>query len=294
MKPRSLMFTLYGDYIQFYGGEVWVGSLIKMMKEFGISESSVRGAILRMVQQDLLKVRKIGNRSYYSMTEKGKRRIDDGHQRVYSIRSQKWDGYWRIMTYSIPEEKRALRNQIRKELNWTGFGMISNSTWVSPNSLEKQVMEMIQTYQLENNTVLFSASSIVSHDNEDIIKKGWDLETLSEEYLQFISQYEKIHEVLKEKAWDETLTDKECFLERTTLVHNYRKFLFKDPGFPVDLLPDNWNGTKARELFWNIHQLISVRAVRYFDSLFEQAPDQDHKLNRETAINPFSEIYISN
>lgn len=53
MKPRSLMFTLFGDYVQYYGGEIWIGSLIKLMGEFGISESSVRGATLRMVQQEL-------------------------------------------------------------------------------------------------------------------------------------------------------------------------------------------------------------------------------------------------
>lgn len=60
MKPRSLMFTLYGEYIQYYGGEIWVGSLIQLMNAFGISESSVRGAILRMVQKNLLQVRKRG------------------------------------------------------------------------------------------------------------------------------------------------------------------------------------------------------------------------------------------
>jgi phenylacetic acid degradation operon negative regulatory protein len=94
-------------------------------------------------------------------------------------------------------------------------------------------------------------------------------------------------------VWNDSLTDLECFIERTSLVHEYRKFLFKDPGFPLDLLPNDWSGTKARDLFWNIHQLISVRAVRYFEFLFEQAPDRNYDPNREKAINPFSEIYVN-
>ena len=57
------MFTLYGEYIQYYGGEIWVGSLIKLMNQFGVSESSVRGAMFRMVKKNLLQVRKIGNNS---------------------------------------------------------------------------------------------------------------------------------------------------------------------------------------------------------------------------------------
>ncbi|MFC4769409.1 PaaX family transcriptional regulator C-terminal domain-containing protein [Effusibacillus consociatus] len=292
MKPRSLMFTLYGDYIQYYGGEIWVGSLIRLMSEFGISESSVRGAILRMVNQELLKVRKVGNKSYYSLTDKAKRRVEEGVRRVYSIRNHKWDGYWRIFTYSVPEEKRDLRNQLRKELSWTGCGLISNSTWVSPNPLEEQIMEIVKAYRLEPYTFLFSSSSIISHDHKEIIERGWNLEEIATEYQQFIEHYGIKYERLKEGAWNNTLTDRECFIERTALVHEYRKFLFKDPGFPLDLLPPNWSGIKARELFWNIHQLISVRAVKFFEECFQQGADPS-VYNREKAINPFTEMHVT-
>lgn len=286
------MFTLYGEYIQYYGGEVWVGSLIQLMNKFGVSESSSRGAIFRMVQKNLLQVRKIRNKSYYSLTELGKRRIEDGIKRVYTTQSQTWDGMWRILTYSFPEEKRELRNVIRKELNWTGFGAISNSTWVSPNPLEEQVLEMVNTYKIEDHVFLFSSSSIVSHDNESIINKGWNLQVISNEYDIFIAEFTRKFEELREKAMDNTLTDTECFIERTTLVHQYRKFLFQDPGFPRDLLPTQWSGAKARELFWNIHQLISIPAVRYFESLYEPAPDQEIEAKRDKAINPFRELYM--
>ncbi|MEB3100167.1 phenylacetic acid degradation operon negative regulatory protein PaaX [Ferviditalea candida] len=292
MKPRSLMFTLFGDFIRYYGGEIWIGSLIRMMSEFGISESSVRGATLRMVQQDLLKVRRVGNKSYYSLTDKGKRRIEDGVRRVYSVNNHKWDGYWRILTYSVPEEKRDLRNQIRKELLWTGFGLMSNGTWVSPNPLEEQIMEMVRTYDLYDYTMLFSSASVISHDNQYIIEKGWNLHEIQSEYQTFIETYKPKYEQLKDRVWDNTLTDVEAFVERIYLVHIYRKFLFKDPGFPMDFLPSAWNGNVARDLFWHIHQLISTQAVRYFESVFEHAPDIHLSASRERAINPFAEVYL--
>ncbi|MBA4538625.1 phenylacetic acid degradation operon negative regulatory protein PaaX [Bacillus aquiflavi] len=292
MKPRSLMFTLYGEYIQYYGGEIWVGSLIQLMNRFGVSESSVRGAILRMVQNHLLRVRKIGNKSYYSVTEQGGRRVEDGVKRVYAAPSPLWDGKWRILMYSFPEEKRELRNEIRKELSWTGFGMISNSTWVSPNPLEDQVRQMIKNYHIEDYTMLFSSATVVSHSNQYVIDKGWDLQHISDEYDRFIQQYEPKFDELREKALNNSLTDEECFIERTQIVHEYRKFLFQDPGFPRDLLPENWSGTKARELFWNIHQLISIPAVRFFESIFEHAPDQEIDPERNKAINPFKEVYV--
>jgi phenylacetic acid degradation operon negative regulatory protein len=293
MKPRSLMFTLFGDFIKHYGGEVWIGSLIRMMNEFGISESSVRGATLRMVQQDLLEVRRVGNKSYYTLTDSGNRRLEDGVRRVYAIRNHKWDGVWRILTYSVPEEKRDLRNQIRQELVWTGFGLLSNSVWVSPNPLEKQIMDMIKTYHLEPYTILFSSTSVVSHSDQEVVEKGWNLNEISEEYDQFINKYQEKYDEFKEKIWNGTISDSECFIWRTNLVHEYRKFLFKDPGFPLDILPANWSGIKARELFWNIHQLISVPAVRHFEILFETIPDKNENFNREKAINPFSDMYVN-
>ena len=41
---------------------------------------------------------------------------------------------------------------------------------------------------------------------------------------------------------DGRMTDAECFVERTKLVHEYRKFLFLDPGLPKELLPEMWSG----------------------------------------------------
>ncbi len=289
MKPRSLMFTLFGDFIQYYGGEIWIGSLIRLMNDFGISESSVRGATLRMMQQDFFQVRKIGNKSYYSLTPKGKRNQEEGVRRVYSIRNHKWDGFWRVLIYSMPEEKRDLRNQVRKELTWVGFGMVSGSTWLSPNPLEKQILEMIDTYDLKEYAMLLSSSAFLSHEPHEIISKGWNLDQIQEQYEEFIEETRPKYERLKEQAWNNALSDQEAFIERTRLVHAYRKFLFNDPGFPQDLLPDHWNGNEARDLFWHMHQLLSTQSVRYFESVFEGAPDRKVEARREKAINPFSE-----
>lgn len=284
------MFTLYGEYIKYYGGEIWVGSLIELMKQFGVSESSVRGAIFRMVQNNLLEVRKVGKKSYYSATSQG--RVDEGVSRVYATQNHMWDQKWRILTYSFPEEKREIRNKIRKELIWTGFGNLTNSTLVTPNPVEDQVKEMIRVYGIEEYAFLFTSSSIVTHDNQSIIDIGWDLNMVSDEYQTFIDKFTPKFEELREKALNNTLKDEECFIERTVLVHEYRKFLFQDPGFPRDLLPEGWIGIKARELFWNIHQLLSIPSIRYFESVFEEAPDREIQVERDKALNPFGEIYI--
>ena len=43
--------------------------------------------------------------------------------------------------------------------------------------------------------------------------------------------------------------DEAMFAARFHLVHEWRKFLFTDPGLPADLLPRDWAGRVAEDLF---------------------------------------------
>ena len=43
--------------------------------------------------------------------------------------------------------------------------------------------------------------------------------------------------------------DEASFAARFRLVHEWRKFLFADPGLPAELLPRDWPGAPAAELF---------------------------------------------
>ena len=43
--------------------------------------------------------------------------------------------------------------------------------------------------------------------------------------------------------------DESAFAARFRLVHEWRKFLFDDPGLPAELLPRDWPGQAAADLF---------------------------------------------
>ncbi|MGH1334046.1 MAG: PaaX family transcriptional regulator C-terminal domain-containing protein, partial [Exiguobacterium indicum] len=57
------------------------------------------------------------------------------------------------------------------------------------------------------------------------------------------------------------------------LVHEYRKFLFTDPGLPQELLPDAWSGHHAALLFEQYYRLLAQPASRFFESIFEETHD---------------------
>ncbi|MGG3736708.1 phenylacetic acid degradation operon negative regulatory protein PaaX [Aeribacillus pallidus] len=277
MNTRSMVFTIYGDYIRHYGNQIWIGSLIRLLKEFGHNDQAVRAAISRMSKQGWVQAEKRGNKSYYSLTERGVKRIEEAAKRIYKLHPEKWDGKWRILIYTIPEEKRNLRDELRKELVWSGFGTISNSCWISPNNLEKQVYDLIEKYDIEPYVDFFIAQYDGPHQNTQLVEKCWDLEAINEKYEEFISIYSQKFIIDKNKIQRGEMSDAECFVERTKLVHEYRKFLFVDPGLPEELLPNKWMGSHAASLFSEYYKELAKPASRFFEEVFTDGNELEKK-----------------
>lgn len=270
IKPRSMIFTLYGDYIQYYGGEIWIGSLLRLLEEFGHSGQSVRAAISRMNKQGWVQSRKEGNKSFYSLTPRGSRRVKEAAKRIYKLQNEVWDGKWRMLIYSIPEDKRNIRDELRKELGWSGFGFLSNSCWVSPNDLKEQVYDMFERYDISQYVDFFVTTYDGPKENKDLVQKCWNLSEINERFQQFIDAYLPRYELSKAKIEQGEMEDGACFVERTQLVHVYRKFLFYDPGLPDELLPDFWLGDRAAALFRHYYEALALPASRFFESIFEE------------------------
>ncbi|MFC0522714.1 phenylacetic acid degradation operon negative regulatory protein PaaX [Pontibacillus salicampi] len=277
MNTRSMIFTIYGDYIRHYGNQIWIGSLIRLLKEFGHNEQAVRAAVSRMSKQGWLEGEKQGNKSYYSLTSRGVKRIDEAGQRIFKLKPDTWDGKWRMLLYSIPEEKRSLRDELRKELIWSGFGSLSSSLWISPNRLEDKVNRLIEKYDIEEYVDVFLSEYNGPHENERIVEKSWDLEEINNRYSEFIRHYSQRFIIDKNKIHQGDMSDAQCFVERTKLVHEYRKFLFVDPGLPEELLPSKWYGGHAASLFSDYYKELAEPANRFFEEVFRNGNELTQK-----------------
>ena len=264
-----MIFTLYGDYIRHYGNEIWIGSLIKLLKEFGHNEQSVRAAISRMYKQGWVDSKKEGNKSYYFLTPRGIDRMDEAAKRIFKLNPEKWDGKWRMLIYSIPEEKRSIRDELRKELIWSGFGSIANSSFISPNDLTKQVYMLIEKYEIKEYVHYFIADYSGPRENQILLKECWDLHDINEHYKNFIDYYGEKYQEDKEKIAQRQMSQADCFVERTKLVHEYRKFLFIDPGLPEELLPEKWLGSTAANLFTDYYRELTEPACHFFEFVFQ-------------------------
>jgi phenylacetic acid degradation operon negative regulatory protein len=58
--------------------------------------------------------------------------LGEGRNRIFSFGQQtSWDGTWTLLIYTIPEQKRALRHDLRKRLRFLGFTTLRPATWAA-------------------------------------------------------------------------------------------------------------------------------------------------------------------
>jgi phenylacetic acid degradation operon negative regulatory protein len=274
-SSQDMVFTLYGDYIRYEGGEAWTGSLIELLGLFGLSAQAVRSTLSRMSNKGWLKSRKSGRHSFYSLTPKCIELLEEGAKRIFQPRSDPWDGRWHLLTYSIPESKRSLRRRLRRRLLWLGFGALHQGTWISPRNLGVEVEQAVDALDIRPYVELFAAEHRGFASDEEIVARCWNLEQLNAYYADFIARYDPpFQEHLAQQRTGESLDFQVCFVQRFMLVHEYRSSPYLDPNLPLELLPDYWLGGRAAQLFQQYHDLLTERAEAFVDSVLVKAPER--------------------
>ena len=267
LRARSMLFTLYGDYAYPRGQAIGLQGLVTFGARLGIGETAVRSAVARLSRQDWLTPRKSGNRRAYGLTEPGRRLIDEGTRRIYKPRSRPWDGRWCLLTYSIPEARRAARDRIRRQLAWLGFGSLGGGTYVSPRRVESDVLALVRAHGADRFARIFEARLSGPGADADLVRQCWDLAAIGRRYDDFITHYEPMHKRDVRRARTGALTAGSAFTARFALTHDFRRFPFIDPDLPRELVPLAWPGFRARVLFEEYHGMLTDGALRYFDGV---------------------------
>lgn len=266
LRPRSMLFTLYGDYAYPRGIDVWLSSLVRLGARLGISEVAVRSAVARLAQDGWIASRRVGTRSRYALTSRGRSLIQEGTQRIYRPGRTRRSGPWCILTYAIPEIKRAHRDRLRKQLAWLGFGALGGGAYVSPRDVATQAASLVAEHGVAEFARIFSARFEGPIPAAEMVRRCWDLEAIGRQYRAFLAHYEPLHRADSARKRKRALPDASAFVHRFALTHDFRRFPFIDPDLPAALLPRGWAGARARTLFERYHALLTDGALRFFNA----------------------------
>jgi len=264
IRAHSLIVTLYGDVIEPRGGTIWLGSLIDLMAPFGINERLVRTSMFRLGKEGWLSAERVGRRSYYSLTESGRRRFETAFKRVYSSELPAWDGLWRLLLLTGLSAE--TRKRLREELQWQGFAAFSPVLLASPRGELTDLSATLQELGAGDECIVFQTCAPLPATRalHRQVRESWNLDVLGAHYHTFIQAFRPLWQALGEAR---SIAPKDAFLSRILLIHEYRRLLLRDPQLPDELLPADWEGRAARQLCRDLYHLLYVRAEEWLEDV---------------------------
>jgi phenylacetic acid degradation operon negative regulatory protein len=250
MRARSALFDVYGDHLRGRGHQAPVSALIRLLEPVGIAAPAVRTAISRMAAQGWLEPTRVDAAPGYRATRRAIERLTEAASRIYRSGPEPWDRRWRLVFVELPGHRSA-RTRLREELHYLGYAEHAPGVWVCPFD------------RPEVDEVVARAGGMARHglalslDPDPV--GAWDLSALATAYAAWPDLADDLLEA-DAGAGDE---DEAAFAARFRLVHEWRKFLFDDPGLPAELLPRDWPGVPAAELFTSEAERLKPASDRF-------------------------------
>ena len=96
----------------------------------------------------------------------------DAQTLLYKPKKLKWDGYWRMIIFDVPEKKRRYRDYLRQMLKTLGFKELQKSTWVTPYPIPDFLKELLWEERMKHFTRFITIKEI---DYDQDIKASFGL-----------------------------------------------------------------------------------------------------------------------
>ena len=267
LRAGSLIITVFGDSIAPRGGTAWLGSLIRAMSEFGISERLVRTSVFRLARDGWLTSTQIGRRSFYSLTEEGRQKFEQATHRIYGEPRLDWSGEWTLVLLSALDATK--RETVRKELSWLGFGATSTSFMAHPAAELDDLKILLARLDVQEEVVVMNGRTLDDSQDDsmrELVRKSWNLEEIDDRYEEFLERFNRTRKAVR---GDGGLSPQNAFQIRTLLIQEYRKILLRDPLLPSAMLPNDWHGVDAYQLCRDLYQRVFHAADEFLTETVE-------------------------
>jgi phenylacetic acid degradation operon negative regulatory protein len=196
---------------------------------------------------DIEKVVK-NDKVYLRLTSSGNEKLKQDIP-FFRFSDKSWDGYWRIVIFDIPEERKSLRKALRYKLKELGLGQWQRSVYITPFDLEEEINQFLKANEVFGMAFCIKGKRLGGGDDKEIARHAFKLDQLDQEYEYFIDEETSntIIKINENKLQEEDINN---------YIDNYLRLILKDPGLPKDLLPDGWYVSLAKEEYRKTLQKI--------------------------------------
>lgn len=254
--------TLLGEYVLPRERPPWTSTVVEALAADGVEEKAARQALARTAADGWIVSERVGRRVRWILTPEGRHLLTEGADRIFAFgrTAPRWDGHWLILLVTVPETRRDLRHRLRTRLTWAGFGSPEPGIWINPDpGREAEAKDVLRDLDLDRGAMSFTAAHGTIGDLPAMVARAWDLTGLEADYEAFVTAFGASFRV--------AIGGTAALRAQTRLVHEWRRFPFLDPRLPRELLPADWSGTKAVEVFHARHAEWHAAAQQQWDAL---------------------------
>ena len=187
------------------------------------------------------------------LTQDGKGRLPpyfDPHR----FWDKKWNKWWYILMFDVPEKDRAYRDTLRAFLKRERFGCLQRSVWVTPRDVRSEYDDLNRAAAVDTVAFLFEARTVLGYGNQSVVQEAWDFGRIQEIQQRFISFTDSNLELLDAGGH----TDGELVELLRLEDHAYCQAMSMDPLLPSVLLPDGYAGYEAFARHGEIQRRIAA------------------------------------
>jgi phenylacetic acid degradation operon negative regulatory protein len=262
-SPQRLLTTLLGEHWLDSPRNLPTSAVIDLLAEFKIPETSARATTNRLVKRGVLEAERAGRIAYLRLTDVGRADIRQKTAAIlgFGARGHDWDGLWTLAAFSIPEERRQLRHQVRSYLRWLGFAPLFDGLWVSSHANPGAVEQVLKTAGVQLLSVFRAAEAGGASP-----LTAWNLDHVVVAYRRFITANQE----LEPRMSSGDVSPSAALMARVKLFEAWREFLGLDPDLPVKLLPDSWPRAEARALFVSLYDGLGPLAELRFRQILAE------------------------
>lgn len=257
MLARSAVFDIYGDHLLGTTGWAPVAALVQLTGVVDVAPAATRTAISRMAREGWLRAQTRSGARGYALTPRASHRLASAASRIYAAQAPSWDGEWHLVVVEHSSD-RSVRARVRGSMEYLGYARLAQDTWVAPRPSDDLAETLGGGYR--------QFTSRLDGDPAEFAAAMWDLDRLADAHLGY-EQW--LTELVRD--FPDDAGDLESYATRALALHEWRKFLFSDPGLPAEVLPTDWPGARASKQFREVAARLRPGASAYVDTCIRTA-----------------------
>lgn len=259
-SPKRLLFAVLAEQIVMgVRAPLLASTYVSILSGAGVKPATTRAKLDRLVVEGYLVRFKDGRGVQYELTPSGFDTLRTLQNRMEDPNPFEARGSgWTLVTFTVPEQQRAVRQRLRAALTWEGFVPLRDGLWIAPGEADlNEVLDPMHAELSESSLVAFHAHDLPNFPLNPLARTAWNLKGALDAHTRF------------DECWGDAATVDTTASPLSDLMlvgADWYALLRADPRLPAELLDEGWPSDRSTRIYRARRQQLAPAAHEAFNT----------------------------